>query len=60
MSVDFCPLEINHSIELTNTLLKSPKQLHSKLDGQAIHIVDRVNDEESADLAIILKQMKNF
>jgi hypothetical protein len=56
MSVDFSTLEIDHSIELKNTLLKSPQQLHSKLDGQAIHIVDRVNDEDSADLIITLKK----
>jgi hypothetical protein len=47
--------EIDHTIELTNTLLKRPKQLHAKLDRQPIHIVDRVNDEESANLAIMLK-----
>ncbi|MEH2376099.1 hypothetical protein [Nostoc sp.] len=57
MSVDFSTIEINHSIELTNTLLKSPKQLHSKLDAQAIHIVDKVDDEESADLVMTLKQL---
>ncbi|MEH1884670.1 hypothetical protein [Nostoc sp.] len=56
MSVDFSTIEINHNIELTNTLLKSPKQLHSKLDGQPINILDRVNDEESADLVMTLKQ----
>jgi hypothetical protein len=57
MDVNFCCREIDDNLPLTNTLLKSPKQLHSKLDGQAIHIVDRVNDEESADLAMRLKQL---
>ncbi|MDM9585012.1 MULTISPECIES: hypothetical protein [unclassified Nostoc] len=56
MSVNFSTLEIDRSIELQNTLLKSPKQLHSKLDGQAIHIVDRVNDEDSTNLVITLKE----
>jgi len=56
MSVDFSTLEINHSIELKNTLLKSPNQLHSKLEGQVIHIVDRVNDEDSAELVTTLKK----
>ncbi|MEH2316719.1 hypothetical protein [Nostoc sp.] len=57
MDVNFSSREIDDNFPLTSTLLKSPKQLHSKLDGQAIHIVDRVNDEESADLAIRLKQL---
>ncbi|MEH2459932.1 hypothetical protein [Nostoc sp.] len=57
MDVNFSCREIDDNFPLTSTLLKSPKQLHSKLDGQAIHIVDRVNDEESADLAIRLKQL---
>ncbi|MEH2183425.1 hypothetical protein [Nostoc sp.] len=56
MSVDFSTLEIDRSIELKSTLLKSPKQLHSKLDGQAIYIVDKVNDEDSANLVIALKK----
>jgi hypothetical protein len=57
MDVSFYCREIDDNLPLTSTLLKSPKQLHSKLDGQAIHIVDRVNDEESVDLAITLKQL---
>ncbi|BAT52373.1 hypothetical protein NOS3756_13080 [Nostoc sp. NIES-3756] len=56
MSVDFSTLEIDHSLELKNTILKNPNQLHSKLDGQAIHIVDKVNDENAADLIITLKE----
>ncbi|WP_414548202.1 hypothetical protein [Anabaena sp. CCY 0017] len=56
MRVDFSPLEIDHSIELKKTLLKKPKELHSKLDGQPINIVDTVNDEDSADLVIKLKE----
>ncbi|MHC5823418.1 MAG: hypothetical protein ACYT04_48200, partial [Nostoc sp.] len=57
MDVNFCCREIDDNLPLTSTLLKSPKQLHSKLDGQAIHIVDRVNDEESAYLVMTLKQL---
>ncbi|MDZ8053654.1 MAG: hypothetical protein RMX68_007740 [Aulosira sp. ZfuVER01] len=56
MSVDFSTLKIDHSIELKNTILKNRNQLHSKLDGQAIHIVDRVNDEDSAELIITLNK----
>jgi hypothetical protein len=59
MDVNFCCREIDDNFPLTSTLLKSPKQLHSKLEGQAIHIVDRVNDEdkESAKLARRLKEL---
>ncbi|MEH2115528.1 hypothetical protein [Nostoc sp.] len=57
MDVSFYCREIDDNLPLTSTLLKSPKQLHSKLDGQAIHIVDKVNDEESADLVMTLKQL---
>ncbi|MCL1468739.1 hypothetical protein [Argonema galeatum] len=57
MDVNFSARQIEEEMPLTSTLLKSPKQLHSKLDGQAIHIVDRVNDEESADLVMTLKQL---
>ncbi|MEH2168212.1 MAG: hypothetical protein V7K41_16475 [Nostoc sp.] len=57
MSINFSTIEIDRSIKLKNTLLKSPKQLHSKLDGQAIHIVNRViNDEDSTNLVITLKE----
>jgi len=59
MDVNFSARQIEEEMPLISTLLKSPKQLHSKLDGQAIHIVDRVNDEdeESADLVMKLKQL---
>lgn len=56
MHVDLFSREIDDNFPLTNSLLKQPKQLHSILDGQLIHIVDRVDDEESDDLAMTLKQ----
>ncbi|OUL37249.1 hypothetical protein BV372_03230 [Nostoc sp. T09] len=55
MSVDFANIEIDDSVELTNTLLKKPQQLHSVLDGQPINIIDIVKDEDSAELAKSLK-----
>lgn len=57
MDVSLSLREVDDNCPLTNSLLKQPKQLHSILDGQIIHIVDRVNDEESANLAITLKQL---
>ena len=56
MSVKFCPLEVEDSMELKNTLLKHKKQLHSQLHEQKINIVDRVNNEDSAYLASELKK----
>lgn len=56
MSVKFCPLEVEDSMELKNTLLKHKKQLHSQLHEQKINIVDRVNNEDSTDLASELKK----
>ncbi|BAY09789.1 hypothetical protein [Calothrix sp. NIES-2098] len=57
MSVDFASLEIDDSLELTNTLLKKPQQLHSVLGGQPINIIDIVKDEDSAELAKNLKEL---
>ncbi|MBD2504402.1 hypothetical protein [Anabaena azotica] len=55
MSVSFSTVEIDDSVELKNTILTTPKQLHAKLDNQAINIVDRVNDEDSDNLVTTLK-----
>ena len=44
-----------YTIELAGSLLKKPDQLHAKLDGQTIRIVDRVNDEESVEIKASLK-----
>jgi hypothetical protein len=56
MSVTLSPLETPHSIELKETILKNPKQLQSKLIGQPIRIVNRVNSEESYDLVKSLQE----
>ncbi|MDB9372854.1 hypothetical protein [Nodularia sphaerocarpa] len=56
MSVEFCSLEVDDTVELKTTVLKNPKELHSQLQQQKIHIVDRVNDEDSADLVSELKK----
>ncbi|MCP2730603.1 hypothetical protein [Limnofasciculus baicalensis] len=57
MDVNFCFREIESEIPLKRTIVKEPKQLHSILDGQPIHIVDRVNDEDSANLVTTLKEL---
>lgn len=56
MSIELRELDEPHTIELTETILKNPKHLRSKLDGQSIHIVDRIETEESADMVTTLKE----
>lgn len=56
MSVEFSSLEVDDTVELKTTVLKNPEQLHSQLQQQKIHIVDRVNDEDSRDLVNELKK----
>jgi hypothetical protein len=56
MAIALTSREPEHTIELTNSLLKKPDQLQAKLDGQPIRIVDRVGNEESANLAVSLKK----
>ena len=55
-SVALSPVETLHAVEeLTETILKT-SNVQSKLDGQMIHIVDRVNSEESYNLVYNLKK----
>jgi hypothetical protein len=56
MSIKLRHLEVPHTVELKETILKNPKQLQSKLDGQSIHIVDRIGSEESSDGVKTLKE----
>lgn len=56
MSIEFRQLDEPHTIELTETILKDPKHLRSKLDGQPIHIVDRIGSEESSNMVKTLKE----
>ena len=56
MNIDLLSQKVDHSLDLSNTLLKRPTQLHSKFDGQPVRIVDRVDNEESADLVADLKE----
>jgi hypothetical protein len=55
MHVELSQLETPHTIELKETILKTPKQLHSKLEGKSIRIVDRVDSDESRELTQSLK-----
>jgi len=56
MNVEFSTLEIEHTIELNNTLLKKPEQLRLLLAEQVINIVDKVNNQESDDLVNTIKE----
>ena len=56
MTVECCPVDEYREIELSETILKQPKHLHSRLDGIELKIVDVVQDEESASLARAVKE----
>ncbi len=57
MSVTLSPIETLHAVEeLTETILKI-SNVQSKLDGQMVHIVDRVNSEDSFNLIQNLKEV---
>lgn len=47
---------VDHTVELATTILKRPNQLQRQLDGQSIHIVDRVNTGDSQTLVMELKE----
>ncbi|KXS42421.1 MAG: hypothetical protein AWU59_1652 [Methanolobus sp. T82-4] len=55
MSVELAQLEMPHTVELKETILKSPDKLGAKLDGKNIRIIDKVNSDESYELAQSLK-----
>lgn len=55
MSVELCVLDRPHTVELKETILKKPKHLRSRLDGQPVRIVDRVGSEESQEMVRSLK-----
>lgn len=56
MSIKLRDMEDPHTIELKGTIVKKPEQLRSRLDGQPIHIVDRVGSEKSRNLVRSLKE----
>lgn len=51
MHVELSQLEVPYTVELKEMILKDPKQLHSKLQGKSIRIVDRVDSDESHELS---------
>ncbi len=57
MNIDFYSREITEDIPIINTLINKAQNLHFLLDNQLIHIVDTVNNEESANLVITLKEL---
>lgn len=56
MTFNLTPIVGPQKVELTETIVKNPKQLHTKLDGLEVRIVDLVQDAESFEL---LKAIKN-
>ncbi len=56
LTVELSTRPIDHTVELTSTLLKRPNQLQSQLDGQSVHIVDRVNTDDSQEMVKELKE----
>ncbi len=57
MSVRLSSLETTRFVELKDTVLKKPKQIQSKLQGQPIRIADRVESEESDELVQALENL---
>ena len=59
MTVDFCSREIDEddTVKLSNTLMDKPEKIRKLLKGQLIHIVDRVNNEDSANLITKLREI---
>lgn len=55
MTVSFAPIDSPQKVELTETIVKNPKQLHAKLDGIEVRIVDLVQDGESSELLKAIK-----
>jgi hypothetical protein len=58
MNVNFCSREIDEddTVKLKNTLMDKPEIIRELLKGQLIHIVDRVNNEDSTDLITKLRE----
>lgn len=50
MSVSLIPVEAPYTVELTDTIMKSPQQLWGRLDGQPIRIIDTVGSGDSSKL----------
>ncbi|TVQ60785.1 MAG: hypothetical protein EA366_03445, partial [Spirulina sp. DLM2.Bin59] len=57
MKVELLSRDPEDTIELKSSLLKKPNQLSAQLDGQPIHIVDRVDSEESVRLISSFKEL---
>jgi hypothetical protein len=58
MTVNFSSPEIDedNTVKLNNTLMNKPKEISELLNGQLIHIVDTVNNEESTNLITKLRK----
>lgn len=56
MTVELSAPSIDHTVDLSTTILKRPTQLQRQLDGQSVHIVDLVNTDDSQSLVEELKE----
>jgi len=57
MNVEFYSREIGYDLPLDTTLMNKPEKISELLNGQRIHILDKVNNEESDEL---VTQLRNF
>ncbi|MBD2248571.1 hypothetical protein [Nostoc sp. FACHB-888] len=55
IEVELSNIEIDQTIELNNSLLNKPEQLHHLLKGQAVNIIDKANNDESKNLVNDIK-----
>ncbi|QYX31539.1 hypothetical protein [Sphaerospermopsis torques-reginae] len=56
MTVEFCSREIDIDIPLDTRLMNDSEKIKELLDGERIHIIDKVDSEESHELVAQLKQ----
>ncbi|TAE60232.1 MAG: hypothetical protein EAZ76_10770 [Nostocales cyanobacterium] len=56
MTVEFCTREIDHDLPLDTRLMSNTGKIQELLHGEKIHILDKVDSEESHELVTQLKQ----
>ncbi|MBD2131617.1 hypothetical protein H6F47_03895 [Sphaerospermopsis sp. FACHB-1094] len=56
MTFEFCTREIDHDLPLDTRLMNNSEKIKELLDGERIHILDKVDSEESHELVTQLKQ----
>jgi hypothetical protein len=56
MTVEFCTRKIDYDLALDTRLMSNTEKIQELLDGERIHILDKVDSEESRELVTELKQ----